>query len=208
MKKGDKGFGFVPLFLLILTIGTVVFVGWLVLGRRDKKEPDSSQSAAVTTKAAQNESSAQVATKTDPSASYLEIKDWGIRFKIPVGLSSLEYRINGDTAAFFAKPTGSSVSYRSDYEKFTNNNFRYAIGVVYRSKEPSMQSVAVDEGVAGKKLGDKYYYSAWAFSGLASGAACQGTYGDDQASCEAEAKVFALINQGDNALLNTIEQVN
>ena len=61
----------------------------------------------------------------------------------------------------------------------------------------------------GKKVGDYYYYTSWAFSSLATGAGCQGLYGDsNDSACETESKAFALVNGNDGnkqALLYTIE---
>lgn len=152
------------------------------------------------------------ATAPNQNTSYLVVKEWGLRFTIPSGLSDVRYQItnnpapNGDgRLAIYAKPSGSDVQYRNDYMALNANGYPlYSIGNVYRS------NYATQDGpggtVAGKKLGIYYYYTAWSFSGLATGAACVGLYGGStEALCQAENTVFRLINQGDTALLNTIE---
>lgn len=127
-----------------------------------------------------------------------------MRFKIPSGLTDVKYKIRGDTVAFFAKPAGSNVQYVTDYEKYEDNNFRYATGVLYRSTS-STKPFGGDYLREGKLIGDYYYYTNWAFSSLSTGAGCQGLYGDSESNCLVESTAFQLINQGDAALLNTIE---
>ena len=120
----------------------------------------------------------------------------------------IKYGIHYYTIYFFAKPTGSNVQYVPDYEKYADKNFRYATGVLYRSTSGTKQ-FAGDTTREGKKVGDYYYYTSWAFSSLATGAGCQGLYGDsNDSACETESKAFALVNGNDGnkqALLYTIE---
>jgi hypothetical protein len=76
----------------------------------------------------------------------------------------------------YAKPKGYNVEYRSDYNN-PNNGGDYALETVVRSNDSS-KSVLGNE-VEGKKLGNKYYYTRLAFSGLATGGAVQPLFFDD-----------------------------
>jgi prepilin-type N-terminal cleavage/methylation domain-containing protein len=191
MQTHQKGFSVIEILLVVVVVGLIGVVGWLVYDHQNSKAAQTANTQVGTTQKAPNEG-------------YVVVKEWGLRFKAPSGLADIKYAIHGDTLAFFAKPSGSSVQYRSDYDKFANGGFQYATGVAYRSSSATNN----DRGftIDGKKVGNYYYYTAWSFSGLASGAACVEIYGDSSDSnCQAEATAFQLVNQGDNSLLSTIE---
>jgi prepilin-type N-terminal cleavage/methylation domain-containing protein len=208
MIAHQKGFSAVEILIGIVIVGLLGAVGWLVYDRQSSNnvqpansQVTTSQGEVTPTKAVSDTLEAE---KVDPNEGYLVVKEWGLRFKVPAGLTDVRYAVQGDTVAFFAKPSDSSYEYISDFDMFEDGRFRYGRGILYRSKE----AVNYERGYAteGKKVGDYYYYTAWSFSGLASGSACVGIYGDDSAAgCEAEGKVFGLINTSENALLETIE---
>jgi prepilin-type N-terminal cleavage/methylation domain-containing protein len=205
MKSNQKGFSVVEILIVIVVVGLLSAVGWLVYDRQKNKVDDKPVTHTSTTQ--KEETPKQETAKPDPNAGYLVVKEWGLRFKTPSGLTDVKYVIHDDTLAFFAKPTGSNVQYVTDYEKYADSNFRYATGVLYRSTS-STKLFAGDMTREGKKVGDYYYYTNWAFSSLATGAGCQGLYGDSDSACETESKAFALVNGNDGnkqALLYTIE---
>jgi type II secretory pathway pseudopilin PulG len=203
MKNNQKGFGVVEILVVIVVIGLLGTVGWLVYNRQKTKttEYPTSQTNTIEQK---EEATAEPTNKTDPNGGYFVVKEWGLRFKAPSGLTDIRYTIHGDTLAFFAKPTGTDVQYRTDYDKYADGLSEYAIGNLYRSTN-STKPFAGDMIKEGKKVGPYYYYTGWAFSSLATGAACVGTYGDAESNCQPEGTAFQLVNQGDTALLNTIE---
>ena len=199
MKVNQKGLSVVEVLVVIVIVGLLGAVGWLVYDRQKSK---ISEQPATLSSDQQKEETPKQETKADPNEGYLVVKEWGLRFKAPTNLTDVKYHIFGDTVAFYAKPAGSSVEYRSDYEKLgNNNNPQYAVGQLYRSSESTKEVIGTPR--EGKKIGNYYYYTAHAFSSLATGAGCVELYGDN--NCEAEAKVFQSVNQGDTALLNTIE---
>ena len=215
MKKNQKGFGVVEALIVLAVIGLLGGAGWYVM----KKNKAQSKSTGTTSTAnQQQETTNETKPKTEEttkseetakpvsSASSITVKEWGLRFKVPIGLTDIRYVVHDDSVAFFAKPTGSSVQYRTDYDKFENGHSQYASGNLYRSTE-SLKADGNPKQTEGKKVGNYYYYTSWAFSSLATGAACVGLYGDGDSNCQPEGKVFQLINQGDAALLNTIELV-
>ena len=202
MKVNQKGFSVVEILIVIVVVGLLGTVGWLVYDRQKSKTSETSNTQAS---APQKEKTPKQETKkADPNEGYLVMSEWGLRFKVPSGLTDVKYTIHGDTASFFAKPTGSSVQYRTDYDKFDDDHSRYATGVLYRSTS-STKPFMGDDTRQGKKIGDYYYYTAWAFSSTSTGAACVGLYGDGDSNCQPEGTAFQLVNQGDTALLNTIE---
>lgn len=202
MKKNQKGFSVVEILIIIVVVGLIGTVGWLVYDRQKTKTPDS-QPDTQTSIEQKGTADTQPTQKADPNEGYLVVKEWGLRFKTPTGLTDVRYTIHDDTVAFFAKPTGSSVQYRADYDKYEEGRSQYATGNLYRSRESTKDKLGLV--VEGKKIGDYYYYTSWAFSSLATGAACVGTYGDADSNCQPEGTAFQLVNQGDTALLNTIE---
>ncbi len=202
MKINQKGFSVVEILIIIVVVGLLGVVGWFVYDRQKDKTSDTSNTQASTMQ--KDEASKQETKKADPNEGYLVVKEWGVRFKTPSGLSDVRYAIHDDTVAIFAKPTGSNLQYVSDYEKYEDSNFRHATGVLYRSTSAT-KPFAGDDTRQGKKVGDYYYYTNWAFSNLATGAGCVGLFGDSDPACQTESTAFKLINQGDTALLNTIE---
>ncbi len=206
MRKNKKGFGVVEIILIIVVIGLIVAASWLFLDSRKSSTGDKETNTGNSQQTTNNdEAKTPEGTKPDPNAGYLVLKDWGLRFKIPSGLSDVQYRIYGDRVIFFAKPTGFNVQYRADYDESEDSSSRYATGNLYRSTDST--KLNLDYTVQGKKVGDYYYYTSWAFSGLASGVGYSGLYGDDldDVNIQAEGTAFRLVNQGDTALLNTIE---
>jgi hypothetical protein len=202
MKTNQKGFGVVEVLIILVVVSLIAGTGWYVMNK--KKAPNKTNVNATTQQEQQSATIEEVAeSKPDANASYLVINEWGLRFKTPNGLADVTYTIHSDTVALYAKPVGANVQYRSDHEIFEDGHPRYATGTLYRSTESSKDKIGYT--VDGKKLGNFYYYTGWAFSSLATGAACVGLYGDSESNCEPESKAFQLINQGDTALLNTIE---
>lgn len=208
MKANQKGFSVVEILVVVVVVGLLGAAGWLVYDRQKSKNNEQ----PVT----QSSNQQNQETKPDPNAEYLVVKEWGLRFKVPSNLTDVKYRVFGDTLAFYAKPTGYTVEYRSDYEKLGDNNYpQYATGRLYKSTESSKDKIGIQ--VEGKKIGNYYYYTAHAFSSLASGAAPTGLYFDaacdkdtrTSAKCagymKAESEAFQSVNQGNTALLNTIE---
>lgn len=123
----------------------------------------------------------------DPNEGFIVVKEWGLRFKVSATITD--------------------VQYASDYLKVEDGRPVYALGYVYRSTN-SAESKMGDQ-VQGKKIGNKYYYTAWAFSSMATGAGCVRVYDikDDEAQCLKANQVFKDMNMGDTALINTIEAV-
>lgn len=217
MKTNQKGFSVVEVLIVVVIVGLIGTVGWFVYDRQKSKNNEQ----PVTQNSQQNQETIKQETKADANEGYLVVKEWGLRFKMPSNITDVQYRVYGDTVAFYAKPTGSAVAYRSDYEAiysdeatYGKNNPKYAKGTLYRSAESSKDKVGTK--IEGKKIGNYYYYTAHAFSSLSTGAGFQGLYFDTDcdkdstlAKCdpyiEAESKVFQALNQGDTALLNTIE---
>lgn len=201
MEVNQKGFGVVEILIVIVVVGLLGVAGWMVYNRQKSKTSEASSTQASTI---QDRTSSDEAKKTDPNEGYLVLKEWGLRFKVPGGLTDVQYTLHGDTAGFFAKPVNSDIQYVNDYDRYENGNFRYATGVLIRSKD-STKPFAAETTREGKKVGDYYYYTSWAFSNLATGAGCVGLYGSAPSTCQIENQAFQLVNQGDGALLNTIE---
>lgn len=210
VRNNLSGFSAIEGLLILVIIGILGFTGWFVWHAKQSADK-SLTSNNSTTPVIKKKAATKIVTKsTDQTASYFVVKEWGLRFKVPNGLADVKYVIDGDELGFYAKPTGSTVQYRTDYAKAVSNPdgssyLQYATGTLYRSTASTEDRAG--GSVTGKKLGNYYYYTGWAFSGLASGAACLDLYGDNDVAtgCAAESTAFQLINQGDSALLNTIE---
>jgi type II secretory pathway pseudopilin PulG len=213
MRKNEKGFSAVEALIVLVIVGLIGCVGWYVWQSQNNNEKTNSSLKTNNTQSNSEQAKGQ-------NTGLLVMKEWGLQFKIPNSLTDVQYRIDGDTAAFFAKPSDANVDYRSDYDKFENEHYTFALGLLYRSKEATQERPV--RTVAGKKLGNYYYYTSHSFNGLATSAAPNGLYLD--AYCEqnlrdtepkcvqlikAETKAFHILNgtEGDGTvgLLPTIE---
>lgn len=119
----------------------------------------------------------------DLNRGYLVIKEWGVRFKIPAGLADIRYYIHGDTAYFYAKPSGQNLEFRADHDKPEGD---YALATLTRSTDSTKERIGGQ--VEGRKTGEYYYYTAWSFSGTASGVGLSKLYFDNE--CDQKAATF------------------
>ena len=196
--KNNFGFGAIGVVIVLLVLAVVGLAGYIVwdgAGADDGLSTTSQQTSSVQTSTTPTDS---LPTK-DPNEGYFVVKEWGLRFKVPPSIFDVRYKIkgdtfNGDTLAFYAKPTGLKYDYVKDYDQVSDSGFfSLANGVIYRSKESTKDKIGIV--VEGKKIGDYYYYTAWSFSGLATGAACLPLYEiSDQELCEEVHKAFRIVN--------------
>lgn len=141
----------------------------------------------------------------EESKNYLMVKEWGLKFEIPEDLTNIKYIIDGDTAYFVAEPADQSFSYVTGINSLIKSD---AMAVLYRKTNSSQEGM--EKTIEGKKVGSYYYYTAWSFSGTASGVGVQGTiFGadfnrynqEDQKIADKANEVFNSLNK----MLNTIE---
>ena len=201
MKTNQKNLKIIKIIIIIITISLLCIASWF-LGHRTAQQKFSRPNTEETNIILEDEKLAQ--TEANPNEGYLVVKEWGLRFKIPNGLTDVRYAIHEDKLAFFAKPVDKNVQYRANYDEYIDGYYSYAIGMLYRSTDSKKPKL--DFYVDGKKIGDYYYYTAWSFNALATGVgACFGIYGDEESNCELERPVFELINTSNDSLLRTIE---
>lgn len=144
-------------------------------------------------------------SQTTESKNYLMLKEWGLKFEIPEDLTNIKYTVDGDTAYFVAEPADQSLNYVSSIDSLIKSD---AMAVLYRkinSSEEGMTNV-----IEGKKVGVYYYYTAWSFSGTASGVGVQGSiFGADlDRNNEEDQKIedkATEVWQSLNDMLKTIE---
>ena len=196
-RKNNFGFGAIGVVIVLLVLAVVGLAGYIVwdgAGADDGLSTTSQQTSSVQTSTTPTDS---LPTK-DPNEGYFVVKEWGLRFKVPPSIFDVRYKmgdtLEGDTLAFYAKPTGLKYDYVKDYDQVSDSGFfSLANGVIYRSKESTKDKIGIV--VEGKKIGDYYYYTAWSFSGLATGAACLPLYEiSDQELCEEVHKAFRIVN--------------
>lgn len=172
MKQTQKGFSVIETLLLVAVVVLIGALGWLFFNQQILKNGQKNTADALANK----ESDATTVTKSDLNKGYLVVKEWGLRFKVPDGLTDIRYFIQDDVLSLYAKPKGYNVEYRSDYNNPTDGA-EYSLESVIRSNDSSKSKL--EQQVSGKKLGDKYYYTRSAFSALATGVAMQPLFFDD-----------------------------
>jgi prepilin-type N-terminal cleavage/methylation domain-containing protein len=188
--KNNKAFSAIEIIMAITIVAILALLGWVYYNSQNKTSTQQSTSTQTT-------------TQTDPNEGYFVVKEWGLRFKVPAGLTDVNFSIHDNTLAFFAKPTGFDVEYVNSYNEFYKDKFTHAAGVLHRTTDSYV--MVMGEKKDCKKVGNFYYYTSWSFAAAATGVGPNFIYGDNKAGLDAEYTVFNLINNGDTALLNTIE---
>lgn len=210
-----------------MTIATIIFINNLQsknyyvinLNRTNQvKKTNGSQTTNTAPVAKEDYPKSQniqeIATSSGTSTNdELAIKDWNIKFRIPTGLSRVDYYIIDDIAYFYAIPKGYDVNYRDDFGKLISNNYPvYHLGTLVRSKDSSISDAFNTGYVQGKSVGEYYYYTAHSFSATSTGWGVQGLFcnnnldGCSSYQMEAEIEALQLINKTDDCLLKTISE--
>ena len=110
-KRNANGFGVIPVVLLVVLVGLVVFTGWYVWqAREDSKKPvitnfeECVAAGYPVMESYPEQCAADGQTFTNPnqlapeppsasSSNYLEIKEWGVKFKLTQGIEDATYKI-------------------------------------------------------------------------------------------------------------------
>lgn len=103
MKNTQKGFGAVETVLIFVVVGIIGFAGWFVWNSQkqtDKTLTDASKGSssvsATKTSSTTSNTTDTTTTKTD-TASYLVVKEWGIKIPMPSDDSSYAYSVQDST---------------------------------------------------------------------------------------------------------------
>jgi len=137
------------------------------------------------------------------------IPEWNIKFTIPDSLIDIRYVIasneyitnDAGTAYLIGRPSDGSLPYPPNVNSRIKDE---PLAAIYRSTS-STQIVFDDFVVQGKPIGDYYFYTAWSFSSLASGAGVPSIFDVNQTThSDALNDVFHEIND----MLNSIQPTN
>lgn len=185
--------------LSVLLIGLSTFLLIDKLNNKDEKEQAETCQENKTDE--ENEDSEEVNT--------FAISEWNIEFTIPDSLTDIRYVIenapdySGATAYLVARPSDGSLQYPSDISVRIKDE---ALAILTRSTL-SIIDGNVNGSVEGKKVGNYYFYTAWSFSGLASGVGIPSLFDvdiDNPANSLALSNVFHELND----MLQTIQVAN
>ena len=128
------------------------------------------------------------------------ISEWNLKFIIPDSLTDIRYVIDGETAYLVGRPSDGSLQYPSNLNGRIKDE---TLAVLYRSTSSTQMNL--DISIPGKKVGNYYFYTAWSFSGLASGAGVPSIFDvDDTVYSDALNDVFHNMND----MLNSIQAIN
>lgn len=120
-----------------------------------------------------------------------KIKEWEAEFIIPYSLVDVRYVIDESVAYIIARRKNTSVYYAGETTKdFIKNN---ALATLVRSTDKTKARLG-NSSVAGKKVGEYYYYTNWSFSSLASGAGINEVFGSGPVEINTSSEVFSLLN--------------
>lgn len=164
MKKTNNQSGFAHLMIVVIIlavalVGTLGFVFWQNFmqpktnsAKSDSSKVDDKSKATPNTVGGSDNS----ATTTDTNKGYLVLDDWGVKFKLPVGLGSDQvtyYKVNLDNYAFSTKNVealgGACVAPGDNgYVQYPAHMFRTTV---------EDKSIASAPTLAGK-FDDYYYY--------------------------------------------------
>ncbi len=106
MNENQKGFSVVEGLLILIIVGLIGCVGWYVWHAKNNADANLNSAASSNTVIPPTQQ-----TKPKDTAQYLEIKEWGVKFKIPSNLTSIEYKINEqNNLAFLGSPQLASIA--------------------------------------------------------------------------------------------------
>jgi hypothetical protein len=149
----QRGFSLVEVFIGVLIIVGLAAGVWYILQSGGEPPPDKAHTPS---------------SKAKPDNSYIEIREWGVRFKVPAALKgNIRYGIfaftNGGQAAYFTSKKlaehGCDLARASDASGSGTLGGSIALGRTKQAPEPP--------GEQSFKLGD-YWYSV----SFANGGAC------------------------------------
>ena len=167
-RKSETGFGHLAALLMMIILALVGFTGWYVWQQKNSKENINSYEECAKSGNPIQESYPSVCRTKDgrvftqslpDSYGYLEIKEWGVRFKKTTLTQDAEYVIKDEhilnlSTKTYAIKAGNSCG--------ANNDF-YATGYVVRGKAGyvpnGLKKGMEDYGDDVKKIGE--YYFLW-----------------------------------------------
>jgi len=187
---------FIVLSILLVGLSTFLVVDKLSSKNDEKDQPDTSQENGNQTNTEENEEISNIFT----------IPEWNIQFTIPDTITDIRYVIasnehsdGNDNAYLVARPSDNSLQYPSDISARIKDE---ALAILTRST--SSTQIKLDITVEGKRIGNYYFYTAWSFSGLATGAGVPTLFGETQNQITAASTVFHELND----MLRTIRATN
>lgn len=212
-KKDNKWKTIAISSLVLLVFVLICFIALIYFNislRNELSEAKNQNALLKSDNAKGNETNNSSGSETTKNQGYLVIQEWNVRMKIPEGLTDVRYFINDDNteASIIAKPVGYDVQYVSNINEAEFLKAE-ALGFLTRSNEAKIDVNGRD--VEGKKIGNYFYYTAWSFSGLATGVGIMGRlYGWDGIDpdlylTDAAGEAWQLVNQ---KLLPSIEEIN
>jgi hypothetical protein len=110
---GNKGGAWkvVGIVTLVVLVGVLAVGGFLVVDNMNKgqKIDDLASKIEELEKVGTDSGSEADSGVAEELDGYLVLKEWGLRFKVPEGLTDVRYVIRGDRVLFWGKPSGSRV---------------------------------------------------------------------------------------------------
>lgn len=168
LTKNKAGFGIVVILLIVLVAGLLGGVGWFVY------QNNKTVSTSATGNVSQNTGDQPVTKEPEPTAAYLDIKEWGMALPLSDGIKDAYYVVGtGFPKNSDGLPSGVFVSLQSlDHESCDPNSNNIggsgAVGAILRVpkdyKDPvSPNQLYTEKYPNGVVSGNYYYaYQSWA----------------------------------------------
>lgn len=154
MKKNQNGFGVVEGLLALVIIGVIGFTGWYVLQSKSKTNKvldDAANSQPNPDKKA----ASPVAAPVQPEVKYLEVPEYGVKFKLSPSIADAYYEKNSDPIAGIALRVH-SLDVEPDCK--SGKNSVAALLKVGKDEVNPLAEKKYSESMKGVVIGDYFYY--------------------------------------------------
>ncbi len=155
MKKNQAGFGVVEGLLVLVVAGIIGFTGWYVLQSKSKTN-NALDNAANSQANPDKKTAAPVATQAQSEVKYLEVPEYGVRFKLSHDIADAYYQVNPEPTA------GISLRVHSlDSEPECKTGRTSVAGLIKVAKDevnPLADNKKYSEVMKGAIIGDYFYY--------------------------------------------------
>ncbi len=148
--RKQLGFGAIEILLLVIVVGVLGATGWYAFSSKHKTDQILDQAAKIS----QGTPIKAIPSRTS-SQGYLAIKEWKVKFRIPIDLKSMKYSFDNNLGPDSVRLDSQDLSTLAGNSKWCPNDG--LLGLLTRSKQLFDQSQP-DASKPFKKIGDYYFY--------------------------------------------------
>lgn len=111
LKKIQEGFGVLPIILIVLVVAAIGGVGWTVYQNNKTKPTGASQDNSSNNQQSVDQQPSD--STPDPTVTYLEIKEWGVKLPLSENIKDGYYTFIGSNQGNDGKPNTAWIGLNS-----------------------------------------------------------------------------------------------